>query len=171
MRKIFLPSWSLHILPPTETNKFYFSESKPFELSPWVLLDFGRKAVDSFALRSRHKQVESPGYAYIQQQFTMCEEVLQIIQEIPVGRTPILFFDLLEPFFDDDSELEVRDAILKQVIFHLKRLSHGAGLAVIVPFPPACFEAFYLIGRLVDSAPRTIPYTQYPTSVKSMNLF
>ena len=166
-----MPLWSLHILPPSETNKFCFSESKPFDLSPWILLDFGKKAVDSFALLAKHKQVESPNLVQIQPQFTICEEVLQIIQEIPVGRTPILFFDLLEPFYDDDLELEVQDAILKQVIFHLKRLSHGAGLAVIVPFPPACFEAFYLIGRLVDSAPRMIPYTQYPSGVKSMNLF
>jgi hypothetical protein len=171
MRKIFFPLWSLHLLPPTETNKFCFSESRPFELSPWILLDFGKKAVDSFALRSRHRQVESPECFQIQQQFTTCEEVLQIIQEIPMGRTPILFFDLLEPFFEDDLELEVRDAILKQAIFHLKRLSHGAGPAVIVPFPPACFEAYYLLGRLVDSAPRMIPYTEYPANVKSMNLF
>lgn len=171
MRKIFLPLWSLHILPPTENDKLYFSESKPFKHSPWILLDFGRKAIDRFGLQSRHRRVEDPECIYIKEQFTRCEEALQIIQEIPVGKTPILIFDILEPFFEYDSELEVRDVILQQIIFHLKRLSRGAGLAVIIPYPPACYEAYCLLGRLVDSAPRIIPHTEYPSSVKSMNLF
>lgn len=162
--------WSLHILPPNSSEILSFGAATFAEYSPLIVLDCGRQYGVSAIAHAVHRQEEVADPTDIQRGFS-CSETARLLQEIPAGKTPILILDLLSTFFDDSSNTNTRKSHFVSVLFHLRRLSRGAGLAVMVPSPPASFDANFLFSRLADAASRIVVHKTLPHDTHQMKIF
>ena len=162
--------WSLHILPPNNFKSVPFVAATFVEPSPLIVLDCGRQYGVSAMAHADHGQEEVVDPIDIQRRF-ICSETARLIQRIPAGKTPILIYDLLSTFYDESIHINTRKPHFISVLFHLRRLSRGAGLAVIVPPPPASFEANFLFSRLADAASRDVVHKTLPYDTHQMKIF
>jgi len=162
--------WSLHILPPNNSKSVPFVRATFAEYSPLIVLDCRRQYGVSVIAHATHGQEEVVDPIDIQRRF-ICSETARLIQETPAGKTPILIFDLLSTFYDESININTRKSHFISVVFHLRRLSRGAGLAVIVPPPPAPFEANFLFSRLADAASRVVVHKTLPYDTHQMKIF
>jgi len=140
------------------------------EHSPLIILDCGRQYDVSIVAHATHGKEEITDHIDIQHRF-ICSETARLIQRIPAGKTPILIYDLLSTFYDENIHINTRKPHFISVLFHLRRLSRGAGLAVIVPPPPASFEANFLFSRLADAASRVVVHKTLPYDTHQMKIF
>jgi len=162
--------WSLHILPHENPKSMPFGVATFAEHSPLIVLDCGRQYDTSLIAHAAHGRVEIADPIDIQRRF-ICSETARLIQETPAGKTPILILDLLATFYDESVNINTRKSHFVSVLFHLRRLSHGAGLAVIVPSPPPSFEANFLFSRLGDAASRVVIHKTLPYDTHYMKIF
>jgi hypothetical protein len=157
-KSLFLPQkWTLHVVPPEYPKHLLISAAKFAHHSPLIVLDCGRQFDASIVARAAGGHKEITDRIFIQQAF-ICSEVTQLIQETPEGKTPILILDLLSTFYDENVKMHRRKFLLVNVLFHLRRLSRGAGLAVSVREVPATHESFRLFQFLRTFAPRVLNY-------------
>ena len=162
--------WSLHILPPNNSKSVPFVGATFAEYSPLIVLDCGRQYSVSVLAHATYGREEIADPLDIQRGFS-CSETARLLQEIPAGKTPILILDLLSTFYDESIHINTRKPHFISVLFHLRRLSRGAGLAVIVPPPPASFEANFLFSRLADAASRVVVHKTLPYDTHQMKIF
>jgi hypothetical protein len=159
--------WSLHLLPTTSPDTLCFAAAKPAEYPSLIVLDFGMQTIPSIGAQAQHKRIGMN----IPREYTWCSEAVRIIRHLPGGKTPILVFDILAPFYDEAVEIQERKFLLRHLLFHLKRLGRSTKLAVIVPSPPPSYDAYCLLGGLVASASRVVPYPSHPSDTRDMKLF
>lgn len=162
--------WSLHILPSNNSKSVRFVGATFAEHSPLIVLDCGRQYDVSIIAHAAHGQEEVVDPIDIQRGF-ICSETARLIQEMPAGKTPILILDLLSTFYDESININTRKSHFISVLFHLRRLSRGAGLAVIVSPPPPPFEANFLFTRLADAASRVVVHKILPYDNHQMKIF
>jgi len=153
--------WTLYVLPPAYSKQLLISAAKFAHHSPLIVLDCGRQFDASIVARAAGGHKEITNRIFVQRAF-ICSEVAQLIQEIPEGKTPILILDLLSTFYDENVKMYKRKFLLVNVLFHLRRLSRGAGLAVSVRDVPATHESFHLFQFLRNFAPRILHYEAPP---------
>jgi hypothetical protein len=133
-----------------------------------MILDCGRQYDASLVARAAHGRKEIMDRIGIQRAF-ICSETTRLIQQTPAGKRPVVILDLLSSFYDENVRMSTRIYLFGRILVHLERLSRGAGLAVIVPPPPSPSD--YFLNRLIDSAPRVLPYHIPPSNSQQLKLF
>jgi len=161
--------WSLHILP-RPSKSVNIAAADYAEYAPLIILDCGRQFDASIVARAARGRKEITDRIDVQRAF-ICSEVAKLVEETHAGKRPVVILDLLSTFYDENVRMYTRKFFLESILSHLRRLSRGAGLAVIVPSPPDSFDSQYLFGRLLASAPRVVPYKNPTTSTQQLKLF
>jgi hypothetical protein len=165
------PHWSVHLLPSPDIDNSLFYISPSAKYPPFLVLDF-RVPNDTFIVaRNKQRRKGSIKPMDVPTTFMLCYEAVRIIEQTPIGKTPILIFDPLESFYNESIEFKLRKLLLKELLFHLRRLSRGAELALIIPHPPPSYHAYCLLGHVVHSASRVVTYTTNPCDTRNMKLF
>jgi hypothetical protein len=135
-----------------------------------TVLDCGRQYDSSIVARAAHGRTEIIDRIKIQRAF-ICHEAVKLLEQTPIGKTPILILDFLSTFYDENVRMSTRKFLLENSLRHFHRLSFGAGLAVSVYLPPASDEAIYLFERLQSAAPRVLTYESSSNTSSQLSLF
>jgi len=135
--------------------------------SELIVLDCGRRFDSSVVARAAWGRPEIIDRIKVQRAF-ICSEVVKLLEKTPSGKTPILIFDFLSTFYDENVKTHTRKFLLESSIQHFQRLSQGAGLAVTVQ-PPSSGDDLYQ--RLYTSASQVSMYEARTPRTEQLSLF
>jgi hypothetical protein len=162
-------TWTLHVLPVHYPKHLLISAAHFVRHSPLIILDCGRQYDASIVARAAQGRKEVVDRIDIQRAF-ICSEVARLIRQTPASKSPILILDLLSTFCDENVALHKRTFLFASTVFHIKRLSRGAGLAVSVQALSESQAAFPFFQRLCSIAPRLARYQTASSSETSRQL-
>lgn len=160
--------WKLLISPPRKQLLVAIAYIA-YDL-PMIVLDCGRQFDSSIVARAAHGRQEIIDRIKIQRAFT-CHEAVKLLDQIPVGRTPVIILDFLSTFYDQNVKMNNRRFLLENSINHFRRLSNGAGLAVSIYPPKAGEDTHYLFERLQSTAPYISVYGSAENKTSQLRFF
>lgn len=162
--------WNLLILPRQKQNHLLVAIAYLAQSSPLIVFDCGRQFDSSVIARAAHGRTEIIDRIKIQRAF-ICYEAVKLLEQTPIGKTPILILDFLSTFYDENVRMSTRKFLLENSLHHFQRLSREAGLAVSVYLPPASADALYLFERLQSAAPQVLTYESPVNTTSQLRLF
>lgn len=162
--------WNLLVLSRQDRNQLLVAMACLAQSSPLIVLDCGRQFDSSIVARAAHGRPEIIDQIKVQRAF-ICYEVVKLLEQTPIGKTPILILDFLSTFYDENVKMHTRKYLLENSLRHLQRLNRGAGLAVSVYLPPASADALYLFERLQSATPHIMTYEPPVNTASQLRLF
>ena len=162
--------WDLITSPRQKQNHLLVAITYLAQNGPLIVFDCGRQFDSSVVARAAHGRQEIIDRIKIQRAF-ICYEAVKLLEQTPIGKTPILVLDFLSTFYDENVKMNTRKYLLESSLNHFQRLSRGAGLVVSVYLPPASADALYLFERLQSAAPHVLAYESPLHSSSQLSLF
>ena len=163
--------WSLLISPRQKQIHLLVAIAYMAQSSPLIVFDCGRQFDSSVVARAAHGRPEIINRIKIQRAF-ICYEAVKLLEQTPVGETPILVLDFLSTFYDENVKLGTRKFLLESSLRHFGRLSRGAGLAVSAcPPPDTNQDAIGLFENLRSAASNILIYEPPAAPATQLGLF
>jgi hypothetical protein len=160
--------WKLIVSPPQK--RLLVAIAYLAYNSPLMVFDCGRKFDSSIVARAAHGRQEIIDRIKIQRAFT-CDEAVKLLEQIPVGKEPIVILDFLSTFYDENVKTNTRNFLFENSLHHFKRLSRAGGLAVSVYPAPVSEAALDLFERLQSAAPHISVYESTQNRASQLSLF